>query len=142
MFGFSKSSSTRRPSGTNVEHDLIGRKISLKLGENILTLNSDCQWTNERNDLDAAEDTIFELINENEIIANEATALKRQLVQVKKEWETSNKLKSVTMDMLMTEREETSKLHREIKGYQDELKNCYKMIIELRKLVVVSDPGR
>ena len=72
---------------------------------------------------------------ENEVILNEMNVLKRQVLKLQKENEVSNRLKTVTMEMLQAEREETSTLKREINGYQDELRNCYKMIIELRKLV-------
>ena len=43
----------------------IQQGITLKLGDNVLSLNSDFQWKNDRNDLDAAEDTIYELIQGN-----------------------------------------------------------------------------
>ena len=61
--------------------------------------------------------------------------LKRQVMKLQKENEVANRLKTVTMEMLQSEREETSTLKKEIDGYQEELRNCYKMIIELRKLV-------
>ena len=56
-------------------------------------------------------------------------------MKLRKENEVGNRLKIVTMEMLQSEREETSTLKKEIDGYQEELRNCYKMIIELRKLV-------
>lgn len=65
----------------------------------------------------------------------EMNALKRQVVKLQKENDVANRLKTVTMEMLQSEREETSTLKREIDGYQDELRDCYKIIIELRKLV-------
>ena len=72
---------------------------------------------------------------ENEAIMKEMNALKRQVVKLQKENDVANRLKTVTMEMLQSEREETSTLKREIDGYQDELRDCYKIIIELRKLV-------
>ena len=65
----------------------------------------------------------------------EMNVLKRQVIKLQKENEVANRLKAVTMEMLQKEREETSTLKKEIDGYQEELRNCYKMIIELRKLV-------
>ena len=72
---------------------------------------------------------------ENEAILKEMNVLKRQVIKLQKENEVANRLKAVTMEMLQKEREETSTLKKEIDGYQEELRNCYKMIIELRKLV-------
>ena len=72
---------------------------------------------------------------ENEAILKEMNVLKRQVMKLQKENEVGNRLKIVTMEMLQSEREETSTLKKEIDGYQEELRNCYKMIIELRKLV-------
>ena len=72
---------------------------------------------------------------ENEAILKEMNVLKRQVMKLQKENEVANRLKTVTMEMLQSEREETSTLKKEIDGYQEELRNCYKMIIELRKLV-------
>lgn len=135
MFTFTKSSTKKENATTTDSLIEEGKKISLKLGDNILSLNENYQWISEKGDLDIAEDKIFELLNHNEIITKEALLLKKQLVIMQGECETANKLKKVTMDMLAAEREETNKLRREIEGYQEELRKCYKMIIELRKLV-------
>ena len=133
MFGFGTAASkTKRAAPSEEDIDDLARGITLKLGDNVLTLNGDGRWTNDKTDLDAAEDTIFELLEANEAAMYEITSLKKQLLCTQKEYENVNKLKNVTMDMLKTERQQSETLKREAAEYQDELKRCYKMIIQLR----------
>ena len=131
MFGFGTAAKAKKLM-IDDEQDDITRGITLKLGDNSLSLGSDGRWTNDRTDLDAAEDTILELLEANEAASYEITSLKKQLLHTQKEYETVNKLKNVMMDMLQSERQQNETLKQEVTGYQDELKRCYRMIIQLR----------
>eukprot|EP00596_Hydrurales_sp_CCMP1899_P001839 CAMPEP_0119036646 /NCGR_PEP_ID=MMETSP1177-20130426/4512_1 /TAXON_ID=2985 /ORGANISM="Ochromonas sp, Strain CCMP1899" /LENGTH=113 /DNA_ID=CAMNT_0006996831 /DNA_START=249 /DNA_END=590 /DNA_ORIENTATION=- len=90
-------------------------------------------WVLQSADLDKAADEIDMIIQERDELVlslKEATshtdALNNEIIE-------TNDIKNVALGMLMEERQKNYQLQKDISAYKDELKESYRMIIELRK---------
>jgi hypothetical protein len=108
-------------------------ELTLVLGGNILKLGADRQWTSMRSDLEVAEGEITTLIEEKEELLQVVNNCREQLDIMAEELHLANKLKGVSMDLLSKERAEKVMLEKAQGGYKEELKKCYRVILELRK---------
>ena len=130
MFSFNKTKSYNFEN--NSDSNEICKPISFKLGDQNLVFTKEGIWVNEKNELDVLNEKIEDLVSDNDSLTEQIEALTNHVKHIQNECENAYKLKTVTMDMLKIEREQNVLHKKEIEGYQDELKKCYKIIIELR----------
>eukprot|EP01038_Epipyxis_sp_PR26KG_P014265 gene14265-19141_t len=107
--------------------------IEITLGGNRLHLNeSTGKWYLVNSDLEKAVLEVEELVEDKELLTKSLEQSVNYIEKLQNEVVESNNLKAVVLEMLMEERKRRIELEEEIEGYKDELKNSYKVIIELK----------
>jgi len=109
--------------------------ISLNLGENTLVLKDTGDWAFQSTDLDAATFEIEKLVEDKETLTSSLSSCLNQIENLRSEIVDVNHMKSVILEMLMAERQKNLQLESELDGYKEELKESFRVIVELRKLV-------
>mmetsp|Transcript_19371 Transcript_19371/g.18715 ORF Transcript_19371/g.18715 Transcript_19371/m.18715 type:complete len:142 (-) Transcript_19371:126-551(-) len=125
---FTRKSTSKEP-GIEANKEII----SLNLNGNNMVFSDSGTWVLQSADLDKAADEIDMIIQERDELVlslKEATshtdALNNEIIE-------TNDIKNVALGMLMEERQKNYQLQKDISAYKDELKESYRMIIELRK---------
>jgi chromosome segregation ATPase len=114
--------------------------VTLSLGSNVLALEEATgRWVSHSTDLEEAEGEIDALIEERGEILASLDQAQEHVHKLKEELIKSDKTKAVVMQMLSEEREKRLSMEHELKGYKDELRRSYKVIVELRK--IIAGPG-
>ena len=114
--------------------------MTLTLGSNILHLEASTgQWVSHSNDLEEAEGEIDALMEERGELQAALDVVQENVVKLKEELLTTERTKSVVMEMLGEEREKRLVLETQLEAYKTELRKSYKVIMELRKMA--AGPG-
>ena len=135
MLGFMKSKYAKSKS---ISADLlkVDAPLSLTLGSSQLMLEpSSKKWLQQNSDLDEAEAEIVILTDEKDELVATLAQMQVQMHLLKDEILNSDRVKEIALDMLSEEREVRQGLDEQVKGYKEELRKSYRVIIELRKMI-------
>ena len=112
---------------------LHGEDLHLNLNGIHLVYGDNCRWAVESSDLDTAAKEIDVLIEERDELALALKEAHAHVEELNKEVMETNDVKNVTMAMLVEERQKNAQLLRDLAAYREELKESYRIIMELRE---------
>jgi hypothetical protein len=114
----------------------VDAPLSLTLGSSQLMLEpSSKKWLQQNSDLDEAEAEIVILTDEKDELVATLAQMQVQMHLLKDEILNSDRVKEIALEMLSEEREVRQGLDEQVKGYKEELRKSYRVIIELRKMI-------
>lgn len=129
--------------------------ISMQLGGNKLIMKANGTWGLESSDLGSATFEIERLVEEKETLTNSLSQCLDQIDELQKEVVEVNNMKAVVLEMvslfyhcvlrasvhrhfphsflqLMVERQKRLQAESELEGYKEELRESFRVIVELR----------
>lgn len=106
--------------------------ISINLNGNKLTLASKGGWKLQSEDFQMALVEISRLVEEKEHLGKTLELALHQIDQLTQEVREVNQMKVSLMEDLMKERQQRLALENCVDGYKEELRESYRVIVELR----------
>ena len=104
------------------------KPITLTLNGNVLVYKPGKQWELQSSDLDIAAAEINKITDEKELLLQEIEELHKEIIE-------TNDMKTVALGMAIEERQKNSLLTQELNAYKQELRDSYKIIVELKKII-------
>ena len=123
-------STTRSSSSYSSSLSLGGDDAPLKLSlnGNVFVFKPGKQWVMESSDLDIAAAEINKITDEKELLILEIEELHKEIIE-------TNEMKTVALGMAIDERQKNALLEQELSAYKGELREAYRMIVELKRAI-------
>ena len=110
-------------------------QLHLNLNGVHLTYGDNCRWTVESSDLDTAAKEIDLIIEERDELVCSLKEATTHIDELNAEVMETNDVKNISMAMLMEERQKNVQLQKDLAAYQEELKESYRIILELKNYI-------
>lgn len=109
--------------------------LTLTLNSNRLVFVNGRQWVSEAPDLEKAAQEISVLIDSRDELASKLEDCRAENDSLRLQISEVNDLKIAAMTMLMEERQRNERMNVELAAYKEELKEAYRVITELQKMM-------
>ena len=115
--------------------NLQQNQLHLNLNGVHLIYGDNCRWTVESSDLDTAAKEIDLIIEERDELVCSLKEATTHIDELNAEVMEINDVKNISMAMLMEERQKNIQLQKDLSAYQEELKESYRIIMELKNYI-------
>ena len=110
-------------------------QLHLNLNGVHLIYGDNCRWTVESSDLDTAAKEIDLIIEERDELVCSLKEANTHIEELNAEVMETNDVKNISMTMLMEERQKNIQLQKDLAAYQEELRESYRIILELKNYI-------